>query len=101
MPATTTRPDLTTLVKGSRIRARWFQAELVSLAGAQMKLGAQGMEVVGIIKHFRGDHPTDPKEVRIYIDPEGDYKGEKVDVYGCTCGRQHVMLKPEWVSEIL
>lgn len=93
--------DLSTLVKGSRIRANWFKAELACLAGAQMKFGAQGVEAVGAIKHFRGDHPTDPTEIRIYIDPEGDYKGEMVTVVGCTCGRKHVEIKPEWVSEIL
>ncbi len=93
--------DHSVLRKGSRVRANWLDARLTALTGVQMKLGARGVEIVGVIRHMRGDHPTNPTEIRYYIDPEGDYDGPKTNLIGCTCGHPHVEIKPEWVSEIL
>jgi hypothetical protein len=93
--------DHSVLRKGSRIRANWLDASLVALAGVQMKFGAKSREVVGVIRHMRGDHPTNPTEIRYYIDPDDGYVGPKKDLIGCTCGHPHVEIKPEWVSEIL
>lgn len=88
--------------KGDRIRAQWLDAKLVALAGAQMKVGASGREVTGIVRHIRGDHPTNPTEVRVFIDPDGAWDGPVVkDLVRCTCGHPHVQIKPEWVVEIL
>lgn len=88
-------------VKGSRIRANWLQATDACLAGMQAKFGAKSLSVTGVVRHIRGDHPTNPSEVRVYVDPEGDWKGPKVDVIGCKCGHPHVELKPEWVEAVL
>jgi hypothetical protein len=93
--------DHSPLRKGSRIRANWFKASLACLAGAQMKVGATGVEVVGVIRHIRGDHPTNPTRIRYFIDPEGEFKGEMTDLVGCACGYRHVEINPAWVSEIL
>lgn len=91
------------IVKGSRIRASWFQAHLASLSGMQMKFGATGLTVTGVVRHLRGDDPVAPKEVRIYIDPDDPVPAgvEKVQAYGCTCEGGHVELKLDWVKEIL
>ncbi len=94
------------IVKGSRIQAEWLQAHTASLSGMQMKFGARQHVVTGVVRHLRGDDPVAPKEVRIYIDPEGDAPAdlEKVKPYGCTCEVGHVELKLNklnWVKEIL
>ncbi len=88
--------------RGDRVRAQWFATHLTSLAGVQMKFGATPKEVVGTVRHIRGDHPTNPTEVRVFVDPdEGTYDGPKVDLVGCTCGHPHVELKSLWIVEVL
>ena len=89
------------VVKGSRIKANWLKAHITCLAGVQMKLGATSEEVVGIVRHIRTDNLEDPKEIRFFIDPEGDFKGARVNVIGCTCGHPHIEIRPEWVTEVL
>ncbi len=95
--------EVSMIVKGSRVRAEWFQAHAVSLSGMQMKFGARQHVVTGVVRHLRGDDPVAPKEVRIYIDPEGDAPADlgKVRPYGCTCEGGHVELKLDWAKEIL
>lgn len=90
-----------TYVKGDRIRASWLACEPACLAGAQMKLGAKPMTVTGVVRHIRGDHPTNPTTIRVYVDPDGDWQGPTVEVVRCTCGHPHVELQPEWVEAIL
>ncbi len=88
------------LVKGDRVRARWFKAKVVCLSGVQMKLGANVVEVVGTIRHLRGDRPVDPVHVMLYLDPEGEWSGPKEQAHGCTCEGGHVAVKLEHVVEV-
>jgi hypothetical protein len=56
------------ITKGMRITARWFaDTRPVGLAGAQMKLQTTLCGVSGVVRHVRGDHPTDPTQVRLYV----------------------------------
>ena len=64
-----------TITKGSRVRATWLQAKPIgsfSLAGMQMKVAAETVTIVGVCRHFRGNDPTNPTQVRVYVEPEGD-----------------------------
>lgn len=58
------------IVKGTRIRAEWFQASTVCLAGVQPKMGATACSVTGTVKHIRGDHPTNPTVIRLLVQPD-------------------------------
>lgn len=63
--------------KGMRVRAEWFEAQPVALAGVQMKLGAISRKVEGEVAHVWGDHPTEPTKVTIAIQPD---EGDEVEV---------------------
>jgi hypothetical protein len=54
-----------------------------------MKLVGDFVAVSGVVRHLRGDHPTEPKEVRVYIDPDEPGLPTKRP-YGCTCDHEHV-----------
>lgn len=58
------------LRKGDRIRASWLQATDASLAGVADKVGAVSVEVVGVVTHVRGDHPTNPTSIRVWVKPD-------------------------------
>lgn len=73
------------LTKGMRVRARWLDSRLVALSGMQMKAEATPTEVEGVVTHVRGDHPTNPTEVRVWVQPD---EGEEV------------VVKPEWIFEV-
>lgn len=68
------------LQKGDRVHARWLHAktDLSSLAGMNFKFEATDREVVGIVRHIRGDHPTNPTSIRVWIEP--DAGGDEVVV---------------------
>lgn len=92
------------ITKGTRIRAQWFQASdpPSSLAGVMMKVGAKFIDVTGTCRHFRGDDPTNPSTVDIYIDPDpGTWDGPLVKPDGgCSCPASHpghVRIKPKHV----
>lgn len=86
------------VTKGARIRAEWFgEAKLAALSGMQMKVTAVKREVVGVIRHFRGDHPTSPTVVRIYVDPDHEWDGPTVRPEGCTCDHEHVEVNPDHI----
>ena len=91
--------------KGARISASWFQANNPPscLAGRQMKLGVTGLSVTGVIRHVRGDHPTHPTVVKLFVDPDPDCKwdGPLVTPYGCTCDHQHVEVSPDHITAVL
>ena len=60
------------ITKGSFIKAVWFEANpSASIAGMQPKVGATMQVVVGTVRHIRGDHPTRPTSVRLWVEPEG------------------------------
>jgi len=86
--------------KGDRIRATWLKAAdpPSSLAGMQLKFSGEKFEVQGVIRHVRGDHPTNPTVVRFYVDPEHDFTGPRVRPYGCTCPTEHVEVNPDHVT---
>ncbi len=86
------------IVKGSRIRARWLQATNACLAGVQPKVGAVQRDVTGIVRHFRGDHPTAPTKTMLYIDADGE--AGTVTPAGCACG-PHVEVNPDHVVAVL
>lgn len=93
------------ITKGTKVRAEWFVANdpPSSLAGNQLKFGVTKVEVVGVCAHFRGDQPVTPKEVRIYLDIEGELPSvvKKVTPYGCTHEGGHVEIRQEWIKSVL
>jgi hypothetical protein len=91
------------VVKGTRIRAHWLRANNPPscLAGMQLKFGATSCDVTGVVRHFRGDHPTEPTVIAIFIDPDGDCDLPRVRPEGCSCEKPHVQVNPKWVTEIL
>jgi len=60
------------VTKGTRVRvSRLLLNDPPSaLAGAQLKFGAKQQEFVGIVRHVRGDHPTQPTTVGFWVEPE-------------------------------
>lgn len=93
---------MTPVKKGDRVRARWFRTSPrpVALAGMQLKAAASLVEVEGTVRHVRGDHPTAPSEVRLFLDCN-DSDLPLVRPPGCTCPRGHAEVKPSWVTEVL
>lgn len=92
-----TAVDSVDLRKGARIRARWTETEMVSLAGMQMKVQLAEREVTGVVRHLRGDDPVAPTIVRLYVDPEAPWSGRTVRPHGCRCERAHVEVHPRHV----
>lgn len=92
------------IVKGSRVRAKWFNPKpfgSYGIAGMQMKVVGNFVEVVGTIRHFRGDDPVAPTKVEIFVDSDEPSDIPTVRPYGCTCDHEHIRIKPDWVVEIL
>jgi len=78
------------LQKGDRVRAVYFQAKKLgtySIAGAQPKAVGDMVEVIGTVTHIRGNHPTNPTSIRIWIQPDD--------------GGEEVRLDPSTIQEIL
>jgi hypothetical protein len=90
-----TSPDYN-IVKGTRIRAQWFNAKLTCLAGVQMKVGADLQVVIGTVRHIRGNHPTNPTEIRLYVETDD---GLGVDCNKCQV--REIEVNPKHVVEIL
>jgi hypothetical protein len=87
-----------TVEKGDRIAAEWFMhTKLVALSGAQLKASTTKVVVAGVVRHIRGDHPTEPTKTRLYIDPEHEWDGPTVRPYGCRCEKEHVEVDPNHV----
>ena len=83
---------MTTIRKGDTIRARWIDAKPCCLTGQQMKLGATIVNVEGVVRHVRGNHLTEPTEIRLYID--ADHELATVRPPGCRCHSAHVEVMP-------
>ncbi len=94
------------ITKGDRIHVEWFQAQEFgtwSLAGFQEKTTGQFVSVIGTCVHFRGDHPTNPTKIRIYIDVEEGTLPDSVELvkpYGCTHEKGHLEIREEWIKGI-
>lgn len=89
------------VVKGSRIRIRKYEAEPACLAGVHMKLGARSYEAVGVVRHIRGDHPTNPTKVKVFIDSDIPVDIPTVRPFGCTCAHEHIEAFSTQIVEIL
>ena len=61
------------IVKGTRIHARWFQVtDLIPvLAGMQDKVTGEWRDVIGTVRHIRGDHPVNPTTIGLWVEPDG------------------------------
>lgn len=58
------------ITRGTRIRYRVFRADPIgswSLAGAQPKLTGGFVVEEGVVTDIRGDHPSHPTEVRLWV----------------------------------
>lgn len=83
----------TWITKGDRIVARWYAAHPASLAGAQTKTAATERVVEGVVRHVRGDHPTDPTSVRLFIETADGERCER-------CGVNETIVDPEHVVSV-
>jgi hypothetical protein len=95
---------VTTVSKGDRVAAEWFDASPLgthSLTGAQMKVTARRTRVTGIVRHVRGDRPEMPTQIMVFIDHEGEWAGPLMRPPGCTCERMHVGVLLQRIVEVL
>lgn len=56
--------------RGSRIRAQWWEARQVGLAGMGFKAGVEPITLEGKVLKIRGDHPTNPKTVGLLVEDD-------------------------------
>lgn len=89
------------VTKGTRLRASWLDAKLVGLAGVQMKTGATQVSVIGVVRHLRSDHPTQPVNVTFFLDVEEGVNHEDHCTHCTKCGKDHVEVKASHVVEVL
>ncbi len=89
------------LKKHARIRVRRTDARLVPLAGAQMKVGLDVTEFTGVVAHLRGDHPTAPTRIMLYVDPDEPDGMDRVVPHGCAHPGGHVEVDPKHVVEVI
>jgi hypothetical protein len=73
-----------TIMKGDWVHAAWFEATDACLSGTQMKVEAKMREVRGTITHIRGNHPTEPTSIRIWVQPDE--------------GGDEVVIEPQWIK---
>lgn len=94
--------DTVNITKGTRIRVQSMTAYLPCLAGMQMKFGVKTQDFTGVVRHVRGDHPTNPTQIRFYVDPDGDAKDFNLTrPPGCTCASAHVDVDPKHVVGVV
>ena len=98
---------MTPLLKGDRIRARWLAIQPIgtfSLTGMQMKAPVQDVEVVGIVRHLRGDGPV-PTKILLYVEAESEVPDWllRERPFGCECPEHDrlVVVNPERVVEVI
>lgn len=94
------------ITKGVKVHVEFFSSKELgtySLSGFQPKVTGLFVSVAGPCVHFRGDHPTHPTQVKIFIDvtegelPEGV---ELVKPFGCTHEKGHLEIREEWIKAI-
>lgn len=59
---------------GSRVYVKFLKAQELgtySIAGAMPKVVGEFVEFTGTVRHIRGNHPTNPTDVRLWIEPDG------------------------------
>lgn len=69
------------IVKGTRVQAQWFSTRLAALAGVQMKMEGKEHNIIGIVTHIYGNHPTNPTKFEIIVKPDD--------------GSEEISIKPE------
>lgn len=89
------------VTKGTRIKAQWLDARLVSLAGVQMKMGATMVVITGVVRHIRSDHPTQPVNATFFLDVEEGNNYEDHVTHCTKCGRDHVEVSAKHVVDVL
>jgi|SRR5271155_1908088 len=85
--------------KGDRIEARWFRAK--GPGPHPDTIALTELTVRGRVRHLRGDHPTVPSIILLYVDHEGLWEGATTRPHGCTCPHEHVEVKPDHVTRNL
>lgn len=95
-----------TVNKGDRIRAAHSEARMVALAGAQLKFEVNGSDLLGTVRHIRGDHPThpNPASVTVLIDPDPGHWVSGPPWLGVSCGAcatRHVQIPLAHIREVL
>ena len=89
------------ITKNSRVTATYLTARPGCLAGAQVKVVAREVVVTGVVRHVRGDHPTHPTSVRVYLDPDpGQDVGELTRPPGCNCSTGHLEVDLNHVTAV-
>lgn len=79
------------ITKGTVVRARWFDARVVGLAGVQAKVEGTEHEIVGPVRHVRSDHPTREVNVSIHIEHESGEMCAKCGVKEVAVRHEHVI----------
>lgn len=75
------------IYKGDWIWARWMDINTGgNVSGSQMKFAARERIVSGVVKHVRGDHPTNPTSIRLFVEPDG--------------GGPEVIVDPKYVRDV-
>lgn len=95
--------DTPHITKGTKIQVEFFASREVALSGMQMKTEAQLVNVIGTCVHFRGDHPTDPSEIEIFIDVTEGVVPDHVKLvkpHGCTHEKGHLKVKESWIKGV-
>jgi len=79
---------LDNLKRGSRVKARWFQADdpPSSLAGMQLKFGVQERAVEGVVTHIRGNRKFKPTRIGVWVQPDD--------------GSPEIVINPSWIREV-
>jgi len=72
------------ITKGDWIQAEWLEPQEAGLSGSALKFAAEGKRVSGIVRHIRGDHPSNPTSIRLFVEPDG--------------GGEQVLVAPSWVK---
>lgn len=72
------------LMKGDWVHAVWLVPTNACLSGSQIKTGAEVAEVRGTVTHVRGNHPTEPTSIRVWVKPDG--------------GGPEVVIEPSWIK---
>lgn len=84
---------MTWIQKGDTIRAEWFEPYIAGIAGVQSKTTAHLMTISGEVRHVRGNHPTQPTAIGLFVRAESGKWCER-------CGCYEVLVRPEHVVEV-
>jgi hypothetical protein len=89
-----------TLQKGSRIRAKWFEADpfgKAALTGMQIKTTATASSVTGTVRHIRSNDPNfAPENSMLFVEPD-----DGIGTPCAKCGVNEVQIKPAWIVEVI